>query len=243
LNVEPRGFEGFPRHAEGSVSVPDVFFTRLAPQIRSVVELKVTLHLMWVLSRRIGRPRCIEYRDLAADEAFVHSLKVDDGPRAAGDYLREGLELAVTRGSVLQVQIHRGATKQLWYFLNTVVSREAVAALQSGEPTPAAAILGPGPIDEVRVFRPNIFALYEQNIGPLTPIVADRLRDAETQYPPSWIDEAIEMAVEYNKRSWRYVEAILKRWEADGKDAGLGSRPGESDPESYFRSKYEHIYR
>ena len=88
------------------------------------------------------------------------------------------------------------------------------------------------------------FALYEQNIGPLTPIIADRLRAAESQYPATWLEEAIAMAVEYNKRSWRYVETIQQRWEANGKDEGPERRHDEADdPNSFFRSKYAHIYR
>jgi DnaD/phage-associated family protein len=239
--VNPTGFSGFPRLAERSVNVPDVFFLQLVPQIRSIVELKVTLHLMWTLSRQTGRPRCIEYRDLAEDRDFVESLKVEDGPRPAIDYLREGLELAVTRGSVLHAVLHRGDVSQTWYFLNTVASREALAALQTGEYERTKPALGPEPIDRVRVFRPNVFALYEQNIGPLTPIVAERLRDAETQYPAGWMEAAIGLAVEYNRRSWRYVEAILRRWVAEGRDDIPPG--GESDPNSYFRTKYEHIYR
>jgi len=223
--------------------VPEVFFTRLAPQIRSVVELKVTLHLMWVLSQRVGRPRCIEYHELAVDLELLESLKVEDGPRPAEDYLREGLELAVTRGSVLQVQLKRPGSQQRWYFLNTTASREAVELLRKGEYAATAAALGPLPIEEVKVYRPNVFALYEQNIGALTPLVADRLRGAETQFPAGWIEEAIRMSAEYNKRSWRYVEAILRRWEAEGKDDGPDRQSDGSDPHGYFRSKYQHIYR
>jgi len=35
--------------------------------------------------------------------------------------------------------------------------------------------------------RPNIFKLYEENIGPLTPLIADALKDAEKTYPPEWV--------------------------------------------------------
>ena len=49
--------------------------------------------------------------------------------------------------------------------------------------------------------RPNIFTLYEQNIGLLTPLIADQLRDMEKSYPPDWIDEAFTIAVGRNKRA------------------------------------------
>lgn len=225
--------------------MPDTFFIQLLPQIRSVLELKVTLHLMWLLSQRVGTPRCVEYSDLVRDGRLMESLRVEDGPRPGEDYLREGLELAVTRGSVLQAQLRRGPKRQVWYFLNTDASRQAVEQLRTGELASMANVFGPDPIDEIRVYRPNIFALYEQNIGPLTPIIADRLRAAETQFPTSWIEEAIAMAVEYNKRNWRYVETILHRWEGEGKHDGTDRRVAEtdSDPYGYFRSKYQHLYR
>ena len=51
--------------------------------------------------------------------------------------------------------------------------------------------------------RPNIFSLYEQNIGLLTRLLAEELMEAEATYPEVWIEEAVRIAVESNKRSWR----------------------------------------
>jgi DnaD/phage-associated family protein len=65
--------------------------------------------------------------------------------------------------------------------------------------------------------RPNIFKIYEENFGSLTPFLADALRDAERDYPPEWIVAAVEIAVGNNKRFWAYAESILKRWKSAGK--------------------------
>ncbi len=65
--------------------------------------------------------------------------------------------------------------------------------------------------------RPNIYKLYEENIGPLTPLIADALKDAEAEYPPEWIEEALGEAVKRNKRNWKYVEAILRGWKEEGR--------------------------
>jgi len=75
----------------------------------------------------------------------------------------------------------------------------------------------------------NIYKLYEANIGLLTPMMAEALRDAETGYPQEWIREAIQIAVDYNKRSWAYCKTILDRWAVEGKDSGRqkGDRAGE----------------
>ena len=58
----------------------------------------------------------------------------------------------------------------------------------------------------------------EQNIGALTPLIADELLDAERNFPANWLKEAVRTAVENNARSWRYVLAILERWKREGKD-------------------------
>ncbi len=63
----------------------------------------------------------------------------------------------------------------------------------------------------------NIYSLYQGEIGLLTPMIADALGDAEKHYPPDWIPDAIREAATHNARSWKYVEAILKRWKEEGK--------------------------
>lgn len=64
---------------------------------------------------------------------------------------------------------------------------------------------------------PNIFKLYEQNIGALTPLVAEQLKEAEHDYPPEIILNAFRQAAEHNKRSWKYVSAILLNWARENK--------------------------
>jgi DNA replication protein len=49
-------------------------------------------------------------------------------------------------------------------------------------------------------------------------MMAEILKDAETLYPPAWIEEAIELAVQNNSRRWKYVEAILRKWKENGRD-------------------------
>jgi DnaD/phage-associated family protein len=66
--------------------------------------------------------------------------------------------------------------------------------------------------------KPNIFKLYEENIGPLTPMLADILRDAEKSYPDAWVSNAFEIAVKNNHRSWAYVQGVLKKWQENGRD-------------------------
>lgn len=63
----------------------------------------------------------------------------------------------------------------------------------------------------------TIYTLYENEIGMLTPLIADALKDAEKNYATQWIYDAVAEAVKNNKRNWKYIEAILKRWKQEGR--------------------------
>ena len=68
--------------------------------------------------------------------------------------------------------------------------------------------------------RPNAFALFEDNISPLTPIIADELGALLDEHPASWVEDAIREAARSGGRNVKYVAAILSRWQAQGKDQG-----------------------
>jgi DNA replication protein len=90
----------------------------------------------------------------------------------------------------------------------------------------------------------NVFALYEQNIGMITPLIAEELKDAERLYPPQWIEEAFKIAVTLNKRSWKYIARILERWASEGKDSGEYKRNiKKDDPDKYIKGKYGHLVK
>jgi DNA replication protein len=90
----------------------------------------------------------------------------------------------------------------------------------------------------------NIFALYEQNIGMITPMIAEELKEAERLHPPQWIEEAFKEAVTLNKRSWRYIARILERWASEGKDSGEYKRDIKKDgPDKYVKGRYGHLVK
>ena len=66
----------------------------------------------------------------------------------------------------------------------------------------------------------GIFKLYEENIGLITPLVAESLAEAETRYSSQWVLEAFKLATTRNKRSWAYISRILERWFIEGKTYG-----------------------
>ena len=91
----------------------------------------------------------------------------------------------------------------------------------------------------------DIFTLYEQNIGMLTPLIADELQEAGKQYPETWIKDAIKEAADLNKRNWRYIARILEHWSTQGKDDGTyrGNLKKNTDPDKYIKGRYGHMVR
>src|SRR5947209_16416362 len=133
---------GVPSGKNPYVPMPEVFFTEVLPEIEDSAELKVTLHLFWLLAQKQGNPRCTSDRELQADRLLLRSLKRRGDPRPPEERLRQGLEQAVARGTLLCVHLRlvsegrESAEVVAWYFFNTPRSRKVVSELQGGEIIP-----------------------------------------------------------------------------------------------------------
>lgn len=228
------GFSGFP-YGTQYTPVPNLFFSSVLPQISDVAELKIVLHVFWTLHRKKEYPRFVTFDELRSDvtlmSGIVHSHS--NGEEA----LEEGLNSAISRGLLLPLELeHKGSLKRL-YFLNSEADREALEKLRRGEVR-----LGDYQLKEPALVNEtsDIFSLYEENIGVITPLVAERLKQAETLYSSSWISEAMQEAVVHNSRSWSYIEAILRRWESEGKSVGENRRHPrkDEDTQKYFRDRF-----
>ncbi len=67
----------------------------------------------------------------------------------------------------------------------------------------------------------SIFSVYENEIGMITPMIADSLEDWEKSVGPKWVCDAIHEAAIQNKRGWKYCLAILERWKAQGNQQSM----------------------
>jgi len=229
-----KSFTGFPAGKLRFTSVPNLFFSELLPAIDDLAELKVTLHIFWLLSQKKGYPRYASFGELSGDGALLGGLKsLGQGSKES---LREGLERAVARGTLLHMAVEQDGKRDDLYFMNTDQGRQAVEKIRRGQLELGVTVLPAEPPLEAE--RPNIFVLYEQNIGLLQPLIAEQLKDAEQTFPGEWIEEAFQIAVEQNKRSWAYVRAILEGWATEGKDDGKGKRDSRKDRRRYIEGKY-----
>ena len=225
-----RGFPPGTRYTP----VPDPLLGTLLEQIDDAAELKCTLRMLWVLHRKSGHPRFVAESELLSDGVLNRGLGPLDNSQAA---IRRGLERAVERGTVLTLEVEAQGRPLKLYFLNDVEGQRAIDEMREGGVPPEGLVVAEG--EPRHRERSNIFTLYEDNIGLITPIVADKLKDAETCYPWNWIRDAFDEAVVLNKRSWRYIESILKRWAREGR--GEHGEPGRH-PEKISLKEYRRKY-
>ena len=232
-------FSGFPAKMQFT-PIPNVFFSRLLPQISDIAELKTTLHILGSLYHKRGYPRFITYSELLGNTSLMSSLT--RGAKSPDEVLRNALEMAIKRGTLLHMVVDRDGAPEDIYFLNTESDSQIVAKIRNGEfHLPGLKAGGQAHIETEE--QPDIFTLYEQNIGMLTPMIAEELLEAEKHYPVGWIRDAIKEAVNQNKRKWNYISAILERWSSEGRRNGTYRRYSKTDPDKYIKGKYGGMVR
>ncbi len=209
-------FKGFT-DSETFSQLPDKFFHNLLKDIDDAAELKVTIYFLWRAEHMEGPFRALSRIDFDVKELGL-----------SADEIKRGLEKAVKRGSLLKVENEA----KVYFLLNSPRGRAGVEAIESGKWNPASATSAP-PVE-----RPNVFKLYEENIGPLTPLIADALKDAEAMYSDEWVADAIELAAKNNKRNWKYCEAVLKRWKDEGRHGQKDQRDTRQGSERYTKSEF-----
>ena len=234
-------FNGFPDRAEVT-PIPTVMISAVMQDIGEINEIKVILHIFRLLAKKKGYPRFLTFTELSSDAALLYSL-TGDGQESKVENLQQALIQANQHGVILNIQLKGVDGNEDIYLINNDSGKKDLEKIEQGEII--LSNLSPVLQSEIKTTQiSNIFSLYEQNIGVLTPIIAEELQEAERLYPPDWIENAFKEAVELNKRSWRYISRILERWAIEGKDDG---KPGghtkkeKSDPDRYIRGKYGHM--
>lgn len=208
------------------VALPASFFSDLLPVIDDLAELKVTIFAQAALQQKEGDYRFLRFDEFTDDESLMRGLAVITDSTPARDLLTAALEKAVVRETLLMAEVEIEGEARRYFTAADDSGRALQQRIQNGDWRPAA----DGEI-ELLPPRPSIYGLYEDNIGVLTPMIVDSLKDAEATYPPGWIEEAIRLAVEGNKRNWRYIRAILESWQQEGRwGEKRGRRPGRRKP-------------
>ncbi len=245
MSLKPAGF--YPDSIKYT-AIPKLFVSDLLPKIDDAVELKVTLYLFQMLGEKRGYPRYVTYSEMEKApgvlRGLAHLAAACGG--AATDVLRTGLDKAVVRGGFLRLPMRREERQEYLFLLNTPKNNEAIEKIRTGELSIR--------LDSTKEpWRPqvdhdhedNIFTLYENEIGSLTPSIAELLKDVESRFPLQWIKDAIIESAVQNVRRWSYIEAILKTWEKEGRGIGKPRRDPEAPPDAsrYYEGHYGELLK
>lgn len=74
--------------------------------------------------------------------------------------------------------------------------------------------------------RGEFFKLYEQEIGMITPFIAEDLKVVASEYSLEWFKAALEETRRANVRNLSYPRKILERWKVEGFMSPRKGRPG-----------------
>jgi len=78
--------------------------------------------------------------------------------------------------------------------------------------------------------KSNTFAIYEQNIGALTPLLSDELAEVEKEDTQGLFEDAVKEALSKNVRNLKYIKAILARWRIEGRGDNRKKAESETAP-------------
>lgn len=230
-------FTGFPARGQAT-AIPNAFFVDVLPRLTDPVALGVTLFALHATMSKRGYPRFVTVFELLSERPLAEFLARCGETDAAAAIVR-GLRAAEDTGVFAGLAVTHDGRESRLYFLNAPADRRALEAVRRGEIDIGADVLQ---AREPAATASSIFALYEQLVGSVPPLMVDELTEAERLYPRSWLEDAFREAAAHNARSWRYVSRILERWAAEGRnDAKTGRDP--SADERYFRGKFGRILR
>lgn len=69
---------------------------------------------------------------------------------------------------------------------------------------------------------------YQNNIGMITPLISAEIEKYSAKLNEQWVIDAIVEAVKAGVYRWNYIQAILDRWQVEGR--GNGRYPNGSPP-------------
>ena len=201
-------FKGFKKNVQ-SIPVPAPVFDSILEAITNISELKLMLRIIWLLQIYNRKPPLITEAEIISDKVLSKTI----GPPNTIQ------ELLITLESygIISSSVKKNDQVKI-IFLNSEKIKNHIEKsdiiLQG---------IQPDPWNETTDI-PNIYSVYEQNIGIITPHIAELIKESENLYPIDWIEDAIKQASVQNKRNWAYVSSILNRWKTEGKNNEKHSR-------------------
>lgn len=206
--------------------IPESLLTDWLPRVDNLASLKIVLYAYWIWHNS-------EAEFPVFDSKALHETLEEE--HMSPDQIQAGLKVLLSDGIFINPEPEHTAWKTA-LVLNTPLGQAALEAIRSG--TLVQAPIDPTISPKTSSSGVSIYQLYEENIGVITPILAESLRDLESEYSLEWISEAFTIAAKQNVRNLRYIEAILERWRKEGKNDRTDRRGRKKAEEKYRKEGY-----
>lgn len=231
-------FEGFSSGAPVT-PLPQAVLRDLAPLMTDPAELIVTLYAVEAISRVRRYPRRMLCQDLRESRSMIEALASMCGPRDVDEAFADGLDAAVERGSLLRARAVEDGVWNEWIALNDADGRRALGA--ASMPQARQSVQGR------EAAYGSASEIWQSAFGTaMPPILTEEVKAAESRFGIDWLLDAFQEAAANNVRNWRYVQAILERWETSGRDKGGrdgGDATARSATGGLESSRYRHLFR
>lgn len=224
----PRGYRSTP--------IPNPLLADLLVEIDDPDELRLTLRAVWALHQQRAFPPSVTMSDLASDRTVAAMLGT-----AAEDLETRVcalLDQAAERGTLLKIAERGGPDR---YYLNTepvrrALSRQGIAPAGGEDAAETEADLETWQELEAAAEPSLAVVAYEENIGHLTPLVAEKISDAIDDHTELAVVEAIRTAAARDARNWNYIAALLRRPQREqAEDGEPGGHPQKVRSDDFIR--------
>jgi len=218
---------------ENDIHLAEVLFRKIIDQTKDISQLKMVLYVFYSLAQQTTIPAFVTHRELLSSGPALLSLSNEEFLKILQSLVKNGTLLFFK-----QIDNHHDI-----YLADTRSNRGLIEQIERGKfrfkEDSNVSTKKQNPQKS-----PNIFVLYEQNIGMITPMLSEELKAAAELYPSKWIEDAFKEAVLQNKRSWRYIARILERWTSEGKNSGAYRQGNKKDStDKYISGKYGHLVK
>jgi DNA replication protein len=215
------------------VPIPIELTSSLLKEIDSYVEFKCIFRTIALIYGLRPKRIWITFEELIGDPVLQESFQSTNTEDIKGKII-EGLLAAKKRKTILIREKTINQIENSIILVNDKISNDLLA--KNNIASLNTLDLEQPEFQYAQKKQINIYSLYENNIGHMTPMMAEELKLAETKYPDIWIEEAFMEAVKNNIRNWKYISSILNRWETEGKTNGESTRYSkESKRENQLR--------
>ncbi len=229
------------------VPIPRSFFEHHLGRIRDLAAIKVLLTIYRRADDLERDAPFVNEEALYEDELLIDGVRLAASVRQPVEEIRHGIEVLMAHDAIVRICVEQGDDESYWLMPKGPANLKLLNTFIRGERPFPYQVASDNERPRIAVEKPNVFRLYEQNIGVLTPLIADQLIEAIELYPDGWIEDAINEAVSLNRRNWRYIQRILQRWATEGRGDETYRRnqsaSGFVQPEKYLRGKYSSLFK